>query len=154
MSTAPLEKVSSNKTFEGEIVKYKFKASTFVQLTRSDGPLIMASFYQSASLGGLEANFNLFLPPNASVTNKVPVLIYLSGLTCTEDNGYVHRDSFHKRPLKSILLSSKSEPKKALSWVRPRRKASPSYSQIPPPVVQASKVRMTIGTLAPVQVST
>ncbi|KAJ8083799.1 hypothetical protein AAF712_000718 [Marasmius tenuissimus] len=65
-TTAPLEKVSSNKTFEGELIKYKFK---------------------SASLGGLEANFNLFLPPNASATNKVPVLVYLSGLTCTEDNG-------------------------------------------------------------------
>ncbi|KAG7099010.1 hypothetical protein E1B28_000894 [Marasmius oreades] len=65
-SVAPLEQVSSNKTFEGELIKYKFK---------------------SASLGGLSANFNLFLPPNASPTNKVPVLIYLSGLTCTEDNG-------------------------------------------------------------------
>ncbi|EEB90576.1 hypothetical protein MPER_11196 [Moniliophthora perniciosa FA553] len=64
--SAPLEKLSSNKTFEGDLAKYKFK---------------------SAALGGLSANFNLFLPPNASLTNKVPVLIYLAGLTCTEDNG-------------------------------------------------------------------
>lgn len=63
---------------------------------------------QSAALGGLSANFNLFLPSNASSSNKVsprllyslgspfnspsstckaPVLIYLAGLTCTEDNG-------------------------------------------------------------------
>jgi len=38
-------------------------------------------------LGGLNANFNLFVPADASNSNKVPVLVYLSGLTCTEDNG-------------------------------------------------------------------
>lgn len=41
---------------------------------------------QSDALGGLVANFNLFLPGNASEGNKVPLLTYLSGLTCTEDN--------------------------------------------------------------------
>ncbi|KZT02398.1 carbohydrate esterase family 1 protein [Laetiporus sulphureus 93-53] len=60
-----LEKVSSNKAFGGELIKYKFK---------------------SAALGGLNANFNLFLPANAA-NGKVPILFYLSGLTCTEDNG-------------------------------------------------------------------
>lgn len=35
-----------------------------------------------------EMNFNLYLPPQAtgSTAQKVPVLIYLSGLTCTADN--------------------------------------------------------------------
>ncbi|KAF9056546.1 esterase D [Panaeolus papilionaceus] len=60
-----LEKVSSNKVFDGELAKYKFK---------------------SAALGGLDAQFNLFLP-KSSTDAKVPVLVYLSGLTCTEDNG-------------------------------------------------------------------
>jgi len=60
-----LEKVSSNKVFDGELTKYKFK---------------------SEALGGLDANFNIFLPANSSSTS-VPVLVYLSGLTCTEDNG-------------------------------------------------------------------
>jgi S-formylglutathione hydrolase FrmB len=32
-----------------------------------------------------EMKFNLYLPPQAQ-TQKVPVLIYLSGLTCTADN--------------------------------------------------------------------
>lgn len=59
-----LHKLSSSKTFEGELIKYKFK---------------------SAALGGLDAQFNLFLPPNA-LKGKVPLLVYLSGLTCTEDN--------------------------------------------------------------------
>ncbi|KAI9658524.1 MAG: hypothetical protein M1831_003962 [Alyxoria varia] len=31
-------------------------------------------------------NVNLYLPPQASPTHKVPVLFYLSGLTCTPDN--------------------------------------------------------------------
>ncbi|KAF8913037.1 Alpha/Beta hydrolase protein [Gymnopilus junonius] len=63
MST--LEKVSSNKAFEGELTKYKFKSSV---------------------LGGLDAHFNLFMPLNKD-GSKVPVLVYLAGLTCTEDNG-------------------------------------------------------------------
>ncbi|KII94185.1 carbohydrate esterase family 1 protein [Plicaturopsis crispa FD-325 SS-3] len=64
-TTTTLEKVSANRAFDGEIAKYKFK---------------------SEALGGLYANFNLFLPGNAT-KSKVPVLVYLAGLTCTEDNG-------------------------------------------------------------------
>jgi len=65
MSASTLEKLSSIKAFEGELVKYRYK---------------------SDALGGLYTNFNLYLPPHASKT-KVPVLTYLAGLTCTEDNG-------------------------------------------------------------------
>lgn len=39
----------------------------------------------AASSTRCEMNFNLYLPPQAQ-TQKVPVLIYLSGLTCTADN--------------------------------------------------------------------
>ncbi|KAJ3483135.1 hypothetical protein NLI96_g6515 [Meripilus lineatus] len=60
-----LEKLSSNKVFDGDLVKYKFK---------------------STALGNLDANFNIFIPAHAS-KGKVPILVYLSGLTCTEDNG-------------------------------------------------------------------
>ncbi|PPQ67111.1 hypothetical protein CVT25_005712 [Psilocybe cyanescens] len=62
---AALEKISSNKVYEGELIKYKFK---------------------SDALGGLDASFNLFLPSNKNGL-KVPVLVYLAGLTCTEDTG-------------------------------------------------------------------
>ncbi|KAI0256620.1 carbohydrate esterase family 1 protein [Lactifluus subvellereus] len=65
MSEVTLEKVSSFKAFGGDLIKYKFK---------------------SAALGGLHASFNLFLPEDAANT-KVPVLFYLAGLSCTEDNG-------------------------------------------------------------------
>ncbi|KAI5124160.1 hypothetical protein M0805_000969 [Coniferiporia weirii] len=61
-----LKELSKNKVFEGTLTKYSFK---------------------STALGGLQANFNLFLPANASSTAKVPLLVYLAGLTCTEDNG-------------------------------------------------------------------
>ncbi|KAI0706120.1 carbohydrate esterase family 1 protein [Cytidiella melzeri] len=60
-----LEKLSSNKCFDGELTKYKFR---------------------SEALGGLDSRFNVFIPANAS-KGKVPVLVYLSGLECTEDNG-------------------------------------------------------------------
>lgn len=33
-----------------------------------------------------EMQFAVFLPPNASTSNKVPVLYWLSGLTCTDEN--------------------------------------------------------------------
>lgn len=42
----------------------------------------------NASTLGCEMNFNLYLPPQATSNSlhKVPLLIYLSGLTCTADN--------------------------------------------------------------------
>lgn len=42
----------------------------------------------AASSTKCDMNFNLYLPPQAYQTpsQKVPVLIYLSGLTCTADN--------------------------------------------------------------------
>jgi S-formylglutathione hydrolase len=39
-----------------------------------------------ASTTGCEMALNLYLPPNAGKGAKVPVLFYLSGLTCTGDN--------------------------------------------------------------------
>lgn len=37
-------------------------------------------------LGGLSAKFSIFFPDSASMNAKVPIIYYLSGLTCTEDN--------------------------------------------------------------------
>ena len=89
MSESNLEKVSSAKAYGGDLIKYKFKvrsvARSFCQVWRlltGIGLLVL----QSATLGGLDACFNLFLPENAA-SAKVPVLFYLAGLTCTEDNG-------------------------------------------------------------------
>lgn len=61
---ASLNLLSSNKCFGGVLQKFS---------------------HTSAVLGGLTAKFNVFLPA-ASNSRRVPTLMYLSGLTCTEDN--------------------------------------------------------------------
>ena len=55
--------LSSSTCFGGQVQKFK---------------------HLSSVLGGTTAHFSVFLPPNTS--NKTPVLYWLSGLTCTEDN--------------------------------------------------------------------
>lgn len=60
-----LTKKSCNKVFNGTLTKYALT---------------------STSLGSLETAINVFLPSCASESTRVPVLYYLSGLTCTEDN--------------------------------------------------------------------
>lgn len=89
-----LEKLSSNKVFEGELAKYKFKvrlpcpAPVCARIPDSHifaRCVLRFCTRQSEVLGGTDARFNLFVPANAA-QGKVPVLVYLSGLTCTEDN--------------------------------------------------------------------
>ena len=63
----PLEKTSTNLCFGGEQQRYS---------------------HDSSSLG-CEMNFSIFLPPKAKEDN-VPVLFWLSGLTCTDEN-FVHK---------------------------------------------------------------
>ncbi|KAF8531894.1 carbohydrate esterase family 1 protein [Gautieria morchelliformis] len=60
------EKVSSNKTFGGELLKFKFA---------------------SPALSHTVAKFSVFIPGSASQDQKAPVLFYLSGLECNEDQG-------------------------------------------------------------------
>jgi len=61
-----LEKLSSNKCYDGVLTKFKFTSTV---------------------LGKLDATFNLFLPLNATSEARAPILIYLAGLTCSEDTG-------------------------------------------------------------------
>lgn len=62
MSTAPLRLASEHRAFGGSVAFYR---------------------HDSESCGG-EMRFATFLPPQARA-GKVPVLYYLSGLTCTEE---------------------------------------------------------------------
>mmetsp|Transcript_41385 Transcript_41385/g.68106 ORF Transcript_41385/g.68106 Transcript_41385/m.68106 type:complete len:734 (-) Transcript_41385:144-2345(-) len=64
-NTAQPQKIESNKCFGGVREKYEFVSST---------------------LGGTKAKFNVFIPLKASSTRKAPILYFLSGLTCNEDN--------------------------------------------------------------------
>jgi S-formylglutathione hydrolase len=59
-----LKQLSSNKCFGG-----------FVQ-----------RFQHLSAVLGCEMKFSVFLPPNASSDRRVPVIYYLSGLTCTDEN--------------------------------------------------------------------
>lgn len=77
------EKVSSNKVFSGLLTKYKFNSSV---------------------LGGLDAQLNLFLPSTATSSKPVPILYYLSGLTCTEDNGAQKGGMFQAAEKEGIAL--------------------------------------------------
>ncbi|KAK0561930.1 hypothetical protein OC861_005567 [Tilletia horrida] len=43
--------------------------------------------YKSDALGGLDTEFNVFVPSSASSSKPAPVLFYLAGLTCTPANG-------------------------------------------------------------------
>jgi len=65
MSTnAALKLLSSARCYGGQLNKYE---------------------HVSSVLGGLPAKFSVFLPPTAG-TRQFPVLFFLSGLTCNEDN--------------------------------------------------------------------
>ncbi|NQY01964.1 MAG: S-formylglutathione hydrolase [Halieaceae bacterium] len=62
-----LEQTASNRCFEGEQLRFKHQSQTL----------------------GCEMVFSLYLPPQAK-TQKVPLLYWLSGLTCTDEN-FVHK---------------------------------------------------------------
>jgi len=49
------------------------------------GGVVKKFEHQSSSLGNLTAKFNIFLPPNHE-TEPFPILMFLSGLTCSEEN--------------------------------------------------------------------
>ncbi|KAM5351274.1 hypothetical protein ACJ41O_003997 [Fusarium nematophilum] len=67
--------------------------------------------HQSATTG-TPMNFTLYLPPSASASKPAPLLIYLSGLTCSPDNvtekGFLHA---HASPLGLALLYPDTSPR-------------------------------------------
>lgn len=82
MSFPVPEKLSVIKVFGGQLIKYTIK---------------------SATLGGLRTTFNIYLPPTEYGTS-VPVLWYLSGLTCTEDNAAQKGGFFSTASTEGIAL--------------------------------------------------
>ncbi len=59
-----IENIATNKSFEGWNKQYSHRSNTL----------------------NCKMNFTIYLPPQASASNKVPVLYWLSGLTCTDEN--------------------------------------------------------------------
>ncbi|KAK9435694.1 S-formylglutathione hydrolase [Metarhizium brunneum] len=72
---------------------------------------ILKLTHQSSSTS-TPMNLNLFLPNTASSSKPAPLLIYLSGLTCTPDNvtekGFLHA---HASPLNLALLYPDTSPR-------------------------------------------
>lgn len=75
------------------------------------GGRLLKLTHESTSTG-TPMNFTLFLPPGASSASPAPLLIYLSGLTCTPDNvtekGFLHA---HAAPLGLALLFPDTSPR-------------------------------------------
>ncbi len=59
-----MQQISANKCFEGQQLQYKHQSSVL----------------------GCEMHFSVFLPAEAAKGATVPVLLWLSGLTCTDQN--------------------------------------------------------------------
>lgn len=60
-------------------------ALTLVKQNKAFGGWVKQFSHVSNALGGLEAKFSVFLP-DVSEKRKVPVVYFLSGLTCTDEN--------------------------------------------------------------------
>ncbi len=67
MTPSPLEQIGSNQSFGGRQLRYKHQSTTL----------------------NCEMTFSVYLPPQAA-KGPVPVLYWLSGLTCTDEN-FVHK---------------------------------------------------------------
>ena len=85
-------------------------ASVDATITTFGGRLLKLTHKSSAT--GTDMNFNLFIPPGASASKPAPVLIYLSGLTCSPANvsekGFLHA---HAAPLGLALLFPDTSPR-------------------------------------------
>lgn len=62
--------------------------------------------------------FGIYLPPGVSETEKCPVLFYLSGLTCTEQN-VITKAGFQKfaAQYKIIVVAPDTSPSKFISYI-------------------------------------
>jgi len=62
--------------------------------------------------------FGIYLPPGVSENEKYPVLFYLSGLTCTEQN-VITKAGFQKyaAQYKIIVVSPDTSPSKFMSYI-------------------------------------
>ncbi|KAJ1982495.1 hypothetical protein H4R35_000277 [Dimargaris xerosporica] len=82
MGTSPLKVVKTNKCFGGTVTKYEHQSSALSCTMR----------------------FNVFMPPCHQDNKPVPVLFFLSGLTCTEDNFITKAGALQPLAAKQIAL--------------------------------------------------
>ncbi len=77
-----LEKVSENKVAGGVHQQYQHQSNVL----------------------SCQMRFAVFMPPQASAQHKVPVLYWLSGLTCSDENFMQKAGAFKKRQSLVLLL--------------------------------------------------
>ena len=84
--------------------------TTNATIAAAGGRIIKASHDSSSTKTPM--NFTVFIPGSASASSKAPVLMYLSGLTCTPDNvtekGFLHA---HAAKLGLALLYPDTSPR-------------------------------------------
>jgi S-formylglutathione hydrolase len=80
-SSGGVEKIGENKCFGGQVQRFK---------------------HTSGVLGGLDMKFTLFVPPGGG--NKAPVIFWLSGLTCTDENFTQKAGAFRKAAEEGVAL--------------------------------------------------
>lgn len=76
-----LELISSNKIFGGDQKVYSHESSELK----------------------CKMNFSIYLPPQAGGDTSLPVIFYLSGLTCTEQN-FITKSGFQRQVPTNILF--------------------------------------------------
>ena len=78
--------------------------TTKASIVSFGGKLLKLS--HNATTTSCEMHFNLYLPPQATLNplHRVPLLIYLAGLTCTGDNGAEKGFFQHKASEKGIAV--------------------------------------------------
>ena len=100
--------VSLSVTLKAEA--YIMSFTTKATITTFGGRLLKLSHESPTT--GTPMNLNLFLPPGASSSTPAPLLVYLSGLTCTPDNvtekGFLHA---HASKLGLALLFPDTSPR-------------------------------------------
>lgn len=62
---------------------------------KSFGGQVIQATHKSSSLGGLDARFSIYLPPQYKEDAKLPILFWLSGLTCSDEN-FVQKSGAHE----------------------------------------------------------
>lgn len=60
--------------------------------TKAHGGTVSTWSHVSETLGGLEAKFSLYVPVDSAPDKSLPVLLWLSGLTCTHENALAKAD--------------------------------------------------------------
>lgn len=84
------------------LINNRMSFKTNATIASFGGKLLKLS--HNATSTNCEMACNLYLPPQASKSKKIPLLVYLAGLTCTGDNGAEKGFFQHKASQRGIAI--------------------------------------------------